>query len=305
MATSPSPAAPTSAPSQRVTFPVTGMTCAACQSTVERALVRTDGVAAASVNLMLHAATVTYDPARVGLPQLLDAVRDVGYDAAPPQLDDLLGAPAARAAAGADEAGAGGLWLKSGVSLAAGVLAMLFGMPLMVPAGHAGHLTSADPFMRWTATVVGPWLQAIAARPLCPAAVAHRLDAPGGHGRRDGLGRPGLLRARLAQRPPRHRRHEHAGRRRHRRGLRLLDRRDARARAVRQCRRRAGCLLRGGAVHHRPRADGSGAGSPRQAPDDTRAGPARRAPAAGGPRPRSPMAARRSGRSAPCAPATS
>ena len=148
-------------PTSRITFPVTGMTCAACQSTVERALVRTDGVAAASVNLMLHAATVTYDPARVGLPQLLDAVRDVGYDAAPPQLDDLLGAPAARAAAGADEAGAGGLWLKSGVSLAAGVLAMLFGMPLMVPAGHPGHLTSADPFMRWTATVVGPWLQAI------------------------------------------------------------------------------------------------------------------------------------------------
>ena len=44
---------------------------------------------------MLHAATVTYDPARVELPDLLEAVRDVGYDAEPPQVDELLGAPAA------------------------------------------------------------------------------------------------------------------------------------------------------------------------------------------------------------------
>jgi Cu+-exporting ATPase len=147
-------------PTSRITFPVTGMTCAACQGAVERALTRTDGVAAASVNLMLHAATVTYDPARVQLPELIAAVRDVGYDAAVPQTDDLLGAPAARAAVSDEEAGAGGLWAKAAVSLIAGVLAMVLGMPLMAPRSHAGHLTSADPFMRWTATALGPWLQA-------------------------------------------------------------------------------------------------------------------------------------------------
>ncbi len=136
------------------------MTCAACQGAVERALTRTDGVTAASVNLILHAATVSYDPARVDVPGLLTAVRDVGYDAAPPQVDDLLGAPAARAAASGADAGADRLWLKAGVSLAAGVFAMVLGMPLMAPGGHAGHLTSADPFMRWTATAIGPWLQA-------------------------------------------------------------------------------------------------------------------------------------------------
>ena len=123
---------------RRVTFPVTGMTCAACQSTVERALTRTAGVSAASVNLMLHAATVTYDPARVDVTGLLDAVRDIGYDAAPPQADDLLGAPAARAAAA--EGDGGRLWLKAAVSLVAGVLAMVLGMPLMAPDGHADHL---------------------------------------------------------------------------------------------------------------------------------------------------------------------
>ena len=143
---------------RRVTFPVTGMTCAACQSAVERALTRTAGVSAASVNLMLHAATVAYDPARVDVPRLLEAVRDVGYDAAPPQVDDLLGAPAARAAAA--DADGGRLWLKAAVSLAAGVAAMVLGMPLMAPDGHADHLTSANPFMRWAATTLGPTLRA-------------------------------------------------------------------------------------------------------------------------------------------------
>jgi Cu+-exporting ATPase len=147
-------------PTSRITFPVNGMTCAACQSAVERALFRTDGVRAASVNLMLHAATVTYDPSRVTLPALIDAVRDVGYDAAAPRTDDLLGAPAARATAESAATESGGLWVKAGVSLVAGVMAMVLGMPLMAAGGHAGHLTSADPFMRWTATAIGPWLEA-------------------------------------------------------------------------------------------------------------------------------------------------
>jgi len=143
----------------RVTFPVAGMTCAACQSAVERALTRTAGVTAASVNLMLHAATVTFDPQQVDVPRLLDAVRDVGYEAAPPAADDLLGAPAARAAAERDASGATALLVKAGVSLAAGLVAMVVGMPLMAPAGHAAHLTSADPFMRWVTEAVGPALQ--------------------------------------------------------------------------------------------------------------------------------------------------
>ena len=146
------------------------MTCAACQSTVERALTRTAGVSAASVNLMLHAATVSYDPAVVDVPAMLDAVRDVGYDAAPPAADDLLGAPAARAAAPAIRGGRR-LWLKAGVSLAAGLAAMVLGMPLMAPAGHDGHLVAADPFMRWTAETLGP-LAAVGAAGALPAADA-------------------------------------------------------------------------------------------------------------------------------------
>ena len=50
-----------------ITFPVTGMTCAACQSFLERTLSSYPGVKAASVNLMLHNASVRYDPALVSV----------------------------------------------------------------------------------------------------------------------------------------------------------------------------------------------------------------------------------------------
>ena len=61
--------------------------------------------------------------------------------------------------AGGDDDGAR-LWLKAGVSLAAGLAAMVLGMPLMAPGTHDGHLASADPFMRWAATTLGPPLKA-------------------------------------------------------------------------------------------------------------------------------------------------
>ncbi|MGB0123082.1 MAG: heavy metal translocating P-type ATPase [Silvibacterium sp.] len=60
---------------------VQGMTCAACQAHVERALRETQGVTSASVNLMTHSARVVYEPAVARLESLFDAVRDAGYDA--------------------------------------------------------------------------------------------------------------------------------------------------------------------------------------------------------------------------------
>ncbi len=150
---------PTPPSSARVTFPVGGMTCAACQSAVERSLSRTPGVREARVNLMLHSATVTYDPAVVPVSGLLEAVRDIGYEADLPAADDALGAPSARSAVGPhDDRGA---WLKAGVSLAAGMLAMVLGVPLMAPvAGGHAHMVTPDPFMQWVMTRLGPPLQA-------------------------------------------------------------------------------------------------------------------------------------------------
>ena len=47
----------------RVTFPVTGMTCASCVRRVERALEKKEGVAESSVNCAAETTRVVYDPA--------------------------------------------------------------------------------------------------------------------------------------------------------------------------------------------------------------------------------------------------
>ncbi|MEF2279039.1 heavy metal translocating P-type ATPase [Deinococcus sp. YIM 134068] len=60
-------------------FPVEGMTCAACVGRVERALNRAEGVLSASVNLATERASVTYLPAATSPAALRDAVRGAGY----------------------------------------------------------------------------------------------------------------------------------------------------------------------------------------------------------------------------------
>jgi Cu+-exporting ATPase len=71
----------------KITIPVTGMHCAACQSRVQAALAKTPGVADANVNLMLNNATVTYDERAVKPDALLEAIRSTGYDATVPLAD--------------------------------------------------------------------------------------------------------------------------------------------------------------------------------------------------------------------------
>jgi P-type Cu+ transporter len=64
-----------------IQIPVSGMTCAACQARVQRTLQKHDGVADATVNLMMQSATVTYDPAFVSPEGLAQAIRNTGYGA--------------------------------------------------------------------------------------------------------------------------------------------------------------------------------------------------------------------------------
>jgi P-type Cu+ transporter len=66
---------------ETASFPVDGMTCAACVNRITRFLANVDGVEAANVNLATETATVRYDPSRVGLEQLGTAVEAAGYDA--------------------------------------------------------------------------------------------------------------------------------------------------------------------------------------------------------------------------------
>ncbi|HSJ31551.1 MAG TPA: copper-translocating P-type ATPase [Longimicrobiales bacterium] len=66
---------------QRITIPVTGMTCAACANRVQRRLERGSGVSDAAVNFGTERATVTYDPGATDAGQLVELVRSAGYDA--------------------------------------------------------------------------------------------------------------------------------------------------------------------------------------------------------------------------------
>jgi Cu+-exporting ATPase len=63
----------------KVELPITGMTCANCVRTVERALSKVDGVVEANVNLATERATIEYVPSVVNLEALKEAVRGAGY----------------------------------------------------------------------------------------------------------------------------------------------------------------------------------------------------------------------------------
>jgi P-type Cu+ transporter len=64
---------------QHVTLPVTGMTCASCVRTIEKALHRVEGVREANVNLASEQAAADYDPALAGVDQLRAAIEKAGY----------------------------------------------------------------------------------------------------------------------------------------------------------------------------------------------------------------------------------
>ena len=75
---------------ERIDLPITGMTCAACANRIERTLNKTPGVKKAGVNYATARATVEYDPSMTGLRQLIDRVKDVGYDTAGTALVEFI-----------------------------------------------------------------------------------------------------------------------------------------------------------------------------------------------------------------------
>jgi Cu+-exporting ATPase len=140
----------------RITLPVEGMTCAACQANVQRALTAAPGVAKAAVNLMTHEATVHYDPAATNPAQLVAAINDTGY---------VSHLPAPRTASDDDERERrqareySALLTKAVVSLLLGALAMIGSMPLMGGGAHGEH--SSDPLIEWTMRVLDPPIRGV------------------------------------------------------------------------------------------------------------------------------------------------
>ena len=64
-------------------FDVGGMTCAACQAHVDRAVSKLDGVQSVAVNLLAGSMMVDYDPAQVTPDDICTAVDRAGYSASP------------------------------------------------------------------------------------------------------------------------------------------------------------------------------------------------------------------------------
>ncbi len=131
---------------RKVTIPVQGMTCAACQSRVQRVLQAEAGVVDASVHLMLKQAVITYDSAVTSQALLVEAINRTGYQAKP-AAQDQTSFDEQEAQDRAQEEEYRAVRRKALWSGAAGLLAMALSMPLMVANVPAGHMTGF--FMRW------------------------------------------------------------------------------------------------------------------------------------------------------------
>ncbi len=66
---------------KEITMAVSGMTCAACARTIEKAVGKLEGVESGTVNFATEKATIKYDPARIRLSEIKDAISKAGYKA--------------------------------------------------------------------------------------------------------------------------------------------------------------------------------------------------------------------------------
>lgn len=66
---------------EQKTYDLTGMTCASCVQTVERATRKIDGVLESNVNLATQKMQVQYDPSTVSSADIIEAVSQAGYKA--------------------------------------------------------------------------------------------------------------------------------------------------------------------------------------------------------------------------------
>ena len=75
---------------KQLALPITGMTCANCVATVERNLKKLDGVNSAIVNLSSERATVEFEPAKLGIPEMIARVQRAGYGVATGEADLII-----------------------------------------------------------------------------------------------------------------------------------------------------------------------------------------------------------------------
>ena len=69
-------------PSENVTLPITGMTCANCALNIERNLKKLQGVEETNVNFAAELASVLFDPDQIQVDDLIKQIKDAGYSIA-------------------------------------------------------------------------------------------------------------------------------------------------------------------------------------------------------------------------------
>ena len=150
---------PDTVPTRRVSLSVGGMTCAACQIRVQRALDKAPGVIQASVNLMLKSAEVTYDPVTTTSDAVRLAITQTGYEAEIKSSDRAdQDEQAQQEHTQAEEFRS--FRNKATVSGILGMVAMVLSMPLMSAAPTHPHGGMTDPFMHWIMGWMTPVLTA-------------------------------------------------------------------------------------------------------------------------------------------------
>ena len=134
-------------PSERADLPITGMTCAACASRIERVLGRTAGVQSATINFATEVGTVQFDPAQTNRAALIGVVQRAGYDVLPDaepseRVDDALIELRRR------------LVVAAVFAIPVVVLAMAHGRILGGAAGNWLQLALTVPVMTWAAVPI-------------------------------------------------------------------------------------------------------------------------------------------------------
>jgi Cu+-exporting ATPase len=146
----------TSVSETALTISISGMTCASCQSFLQRTLEQQPGVRSAPVNLITQTAAVIYEPTMTSPEKLVEAVREAGYGAE-------IATPGNSPLEEQDAKDRNGereflsLRRKAIATLAAGAVAMIVSMPLMGAFGHA-H-SAGDPLLRWSMDWLDPVLR--------------------------------------------------------------------------------------------------------------------------------------------------
>jgi len=60
---------------------INGISCAACISTIENSLNKTNGISNVAINLLLKTAKINYEPSLISSQEIINQINRLGYDA--------------------------------------------------------------------------------------------------------------------------------------------------------------------------------------------------------------------------------